>query len=82
MTDDTVRRQAAITAVLELDVSNRVSWKDAVIDALDALPPAQPEIIRCKECKHHNWCAIEDEALIYDEEFYCKWGVGESADKE
>lgn len=42
MKNDTVYRQAAIDVVFNLDASNRVSWKDAVIDALDALPPAQP----------------------------------------
>ena len=48
---DLISRQAAIDAVLELDASHRVSWKDAVIDTIDALPPAQPEIIRCKDCE-------------------------------
>lgn len=54
--DDTISRQAAITAVLELDVSNRVSWKDAVIDTLDALQSAQPRKKgrwingKCSEC--------------------------------
>ena len=31
-------KQQAIDSVLTLDVGNRVSWMDAVIDALDALP--------------------------------------------
>lgn len=30
------------------------------------------ELVRCKECKNHNLCAIEDEAR--DETFFCKWG--------
>lgn len=30
------------------------------------------EIVRCKDCKSHNWCTIEDEAR--DESFFCKWG--------
>ena len=41
--DELISRQAAINAVLDLDVSNRVSWRDAVIDTLDNLPSAQPE---------------------------------------
>ena len=32
----------AIDAVLELDADHRVSWRDAVIDTIDELPPAQP----------------------------------------
>lgn len=31
------------------------------------------EIVRCKECKNHEWCSIEDMALN-DETFFCKWG--------
>lgn len=41
-------------------------------NVIDNLPSAQPEIIRCKECKNHNLCAIEDEARY--ETFFCKWG--------
>ena len=37
---DTISRQAALDAVLNLNVENRVSWRDAVIDTLDALPPS------------------------------------------
>lgn len=49
--DDLISRQAALDAVFELDVTNRVSWKDAVIDTIDALPSAEPEIVRCKDCR-------------------------------
>ena len=31
------------------------------------------ELIRCKDCKNHDWCSIEDMALN-DETFLCKWG--------
>ena len=48
---DDLSRQATIDALFELDVSHWVSWEDAVIDLIDLLPSAQPEIIRCKECK-------------------------------
>ena len=40
---DLISRQNAIDAMLNLSAEHRVSWKDAVIDALDALPSAQPE---------------------------------------
>lgn len=40
---DCISRKAAIDAVFELNAYHRVSWKDAVIDTIDALPPAQPE---------------------------------------
>ena len=50
--NDSISRQAAIDAVLDMKAENRVSWKDAVIDIIDELPSTQPEIIRCKDCKH------------------------------
>lgn len=53
---DCISRKAAIDAVFELNANHRVSWKDAVIDTIDALPSAQPEretakFIRWMECK-------------------------------
>ena len=50
---DYIERQAAIDAVLELDTTHRVSWRDAVIDMIDAMPSAdvQPVVhwISCSE---------------------------------
>lgn len=31
------------------------------------------EIVRCKDCKSHDWCSIED-LVLNDETFFCKWG--------
>lgn len=45
---DLIRREDAIDAVLELNTDGRVSWKDAVIDMLDALPSAT-----CDDCIWH-----------------------------
>jgi hypothetical protein len=47
--DDLISRQAAIDEVLNLNVENRVSWRDAVIDTIDALPSAQPDCTDCPE---------------------------------
>ena len=49
---DTIDRQAAIDAILEMNTEHRVSWLDCAIDTLDTLPSVQPEIIYCKDCKH------------------------------
>ena len=52
---DTISRKAAIEAINKaLDrqtLLNRFVRKVA-IDAIKQLPPTQPEIIRCKDCKH------------------------------
>ena len=71
---DTIRRQAAITAVLELDVSNRVSWKDAVIDALDALPSVQPKkghwIYGENDCQDGWFCSACGFFIPWDYDYY------------
>ena len=46
-------------------------------DAFDELMQrayAQPEIIRCKDCKHYNAgfeCLIEGYGIEYDEDYFC-----------
>lgn len=51
-TSDTVSRAAAIDAI------DRAATKEAARWSLQELPSAQPEIIKCKECKH--WLDIDD----------------------
>lgn len=60
---DTIYRQDAIDAVKELcehytpTKSVKHPHMDFVIEELQHLPSAQPEIIRCKDCKYsdENW---------------------------
>lgn len=56
---DLIDRQAAIDAVENIDCSDGVGIStlkceavDDVVTAIKALPSAQSEIIRCKDCKH------------------------------
>ena len=59
MMDDLISRQAAIDALK----NERSDWNcdynvpvDHCIDAIYSVPSAQPEIIRCKDCKHgEHW---------------------------
>ncbi len=45
-----------------------------VTGVIEAEPTADVvEVVRCKDCKNHEWCSIEDMALN-DETFFCKWG--------
>ena len=52
--DDTISRQGAIDALI--DALNGVGVLDAedINTVFQMLPPAQPEIIRCKDCKHYK----------------------------
>lgn len=57
---DTIYRQAAIDAVHKnydtiLDFkSDGRTVADSFEDIINALPPTQPEIIYCKDCRRHN----------------------------
>ena len=54
---DTISRQEAIDALNEVVKDHSITDFDAIASILD-LPPAQPEIIRCKDCKHwipYDW---------------------------
>lgn len=66
-----ITKQAAIDALGEkplvwddlsdFDLGKAAQWSDDV-DAIKALLSAQPEIIRCKDCKHYEGrpCGIVD----------------------
>ena len=73
---DTISRQAAIDAFWELDVELRPSAIDAITGMLKELPSAQPEIIRCKDCKYFvsdmEWCEADDEHPAEPDAF-CSW---------
>lgn len=46
--NDLISRRAAIDAVIKRDANCGIDSAEVLKD----LPPAQPEIIRCKDCKH------------------------------
>ena len=73
--DDLIGRQAAIAVAdssdyAGLSVEDCKKVTDEVVKGLKQLPSAQPEIVRCKDCKHYKteFCAIDlwtDEVKIY-----------------
>lgn len=87
-----IDQDKVIDAVLELDTTHRVSWLDAVMDMIDAMPPedVQP-VVRCKDCR---WF-IPDEVIrgegmcnnlkawvvATSEDFGCIHGKRKGADK-
>ena len=53
--DDLISRQAAIDATwFEPSYTDPLNVLTEVRDRLKALPSAQPEIIRCKDCKYQD----------------------------
>ena len=69
--NDTISRQAAISHVDDVpyikDHPNvGLLWKAWI----ESLPSAQPEIIRCKDCRNNHWCNIQEAAMAGDN-FFC-----------
>ena len=85
--DDTISRQSAIDALKQCycggeDVFGEPwIYEEHAIKAINTLPSAQPEIIRCKECKYsEHWykdkrrCFLWHEAGIdVFEDGYCNY---------
>ena len=77
--DDLISRQDAIDCVKASPINGWV--KEDLIQALETTPSAQPEIIRCKDCKHGKdeyndgdcYCSRPHRTLewVGDWEFYC-----------
>lgn len=86
--EDAVSRHAAIDAALE-DVSDKRTHgfnagATRAANRIKQLPPAQPEIVRCKDCKHsEHWYRdkrrcflwVEDGIGVFDDGF-CNYAEG------
>ena len=63
--DDLTSRQAVLVAVKDalMAWSYMPEWRDEkILKAIAELPPAEPQIIRCKDCKHwipYDWMFSE-----------------------
>ena len=76
--DELISRQAAIDAIKSRKTAEQSSagiMRNAVvdfcIDIVKKLPSAQPEIVRCKDCKHWDGvdtCDVID-APVWDNDF-------------
>ena len=69
--DDTISRQAAIDAVKEAYENDEMF--DGYEYRLQELPSTQPEIVRCKDCKHFAgegmYCSCD--IIVQFDHFYC-----------
>lgn len=55
---DLISRQAAIE-VIEAGRLTKLIEAEVAVNGLKALPPAQPEIMHCKDCRHNHNCDIQ-----------------------
>lgn len=80
--DDYIERQAAIDAMSESLKRVFPEHRQIAEKCLNALPSAQPKIIRCKDCIHHAydeifscyWCEHPGMAGEVKPDFYCAYG--------
>ena len=75
MSDDTISRQAAIDAVKQREWLTEDA-KEILEEVLTQLPSAQPEIIRCKDCRYY-----QDNNDGYPH-INCKWDANETPDAD
>ena len=64
--NDLISRRAAIDAVRAtlLAWSYMPEWRDnKIIEAVERLPPIQPDIVRCKDCKYAEY--IDDVKTLW-----------------
>lgn len=59
MTTDLISRQAAIDAVRSY-YDEQYALCDSIEELIERLPSAQPEIIRCEDCKYYHpaYCEV------------------------
>ena len=67
--DELISRQAAIDAInCDITITGKQNAElvaatiGAFVDRIKALPPAEPQIVRCKDCKHwipYDWMFSE-----------------------
>jgi len=78
---DLIDRQAAIDVLNSFDVLDGHTDKEEIKERIEQLPPSQPEVVRCKDCKHwipYDWMFSEvwQSQSINDypeDEMGCKW---------
>lgn len=70
---DSISRQAAIEATwFEPSYADPLNVLTEVRDKLKALPSAQPEIVRCKDCAKREYCRTSTVwAVAPDDDWYC-----------
>lgn len=65
-------REKTIKGLMELHGSKETM--DIIRDAIVLLREQEPEIVRCKDCKHHRENICEVLIGIYDPDWFCADG--------
>ena len=70
---DCISRQAVIDALEDAEDAFGYLVKDWR-EVLEQLPPAEPQIIRCKDCKHYKYGMCMKICANKSTNGFCDWG--------
>ena len=79
MSKDLISRRKAFEYFVTLwecigTIMDRDEWEDVCMTTANEIPSAQPEIIRCKDCRHYNAgfeCLIEGYGIERNKDWFC-----------
>ena len=74
--DDLISRQAAIDALSTITMYKGSIPFDTAVMRIEQLPSAQPDIIRCRDCRYY-----QDNNNGYPH-MNCKWDANETPDED
>ena len=74
--DDVISRHAAIDEIKEIYEWHDNVTKERIIEHFKQLPSAQPDIIRCRDCRYY-----QDNNNGYPH-MNCKWDANETPDED
>lgn len=82
--DDFISRKTAVQGVRELfSLGDCYCDEFSIVGMLNQLQSAQPEIVRCKDCKHgrpynhtkeYVSCEVDCDSIDRDSDFFCAYG--------
>ena len=75
--NDTISRQAAMDALnneLRCGAVINLCGLEAAYEVIEGLPSAEPQIIRCKNCKHYKYGMCMKICANKSTNGFCDWG--------
>jgi len=79
--NDLISRQALLESIERISVKGNVLDDDWIYRFVQEFPSAEPEIIRCKDCKHYKigtdglyYCYNHDDDILWQDDDYCSRG--------
>ena len=71
--DDLISRQALLESIERISVKGNVLDDDWIYRFVQEFPSAEPEIIRCKDCKYYKENTMVCSRYGLEDDDYCSW---------